>query len=362
MTEVSRTSLLRTAAIAFCVLSQTGCATAGYYWQAVRGQLDLLRGARPIPKVIADPSTGAELQSKLQRVMQMRDFASRSLGLPDNASYRKYKDIHRPYVVWNVFAAPEFSVRLKEWCFPFAGCVGYKGYFAKADADKLADELRAEGYDVYTGGVPAYSTLGWFDDPVLSTFIRYPEPEIARLIFHELAHQVVYAKGDTTFNESFAVAVEEEGVERWLSADGTAGQREAFELAKRRRKEYAELIVHYRSLLAELYSLGLSEAVMRARKDATLEELRKRYLELKRGWNGFAGYDARFGLELNNAQLASLAVYTQHLPAFRAVLRECNRQLPCFYGRVKQLAALGQVERQAEMQRLAPQPAEPPEA
>ena len=213
-----------------------------------------------------------------------------SSGLPDNASYRRYADLQRPYVVWNVFATSEFSVTPKEWCFPFAGCVGYKGYFAQDAAEQLAAELRKHGDDVYTGGVPAYSTLGWLDDPILNTFIHYPDAEIARLIFHELAHQVAYAKGDTTFNESFAVTVEQAGMDRWLAAQGTPQQRHDYEQSQERKQAFVELVEKYRAQLQALYGQPLPAATMRARKQQIFDEMRAEYQELKQQrWDGYSG-------------------------------------------------------------------------
>lgn len=329
-----------------------GCSTVGYYMQAIGGQMELVRKARPIPEVIADPATDPEVKRKLDRVVLIRNFASQALVLPDNGSYRRYADIQRPYVVWNVFAAPEFSVQPKEWCFPFTGCVGYKGYFAETGAQRTAQELRAQGYDVYTGGVPAYSTLGWLDDPVLNTFIRYPDAEIARLIFHELAHQVAYAKGDTTFNESFAVAVEEEGVQRWLAAYGTTEQKAAFDQAQVRRRAFMEIVEVYRTRLAQLYGEPLPAAEMRARKAQTFAQMREEYHRLKQSWDGYTGYDWWFSQPLNNAQLASVAIYNQLVPAFQNLLREYRGDLPRFYVEVKRLASMPQAERDATVKRL----------
>ena len=326
----------------------------GYYVQAIGGQMELMRKARPIPEVIADAATSAELKHKLERVVQIRNFASQSLGLPDNDSYRRYADLQRPFVVWNVFAAPELSVEPKEWCFPFAGCVGYKGYFAEVDAQRFAAELRTQRYDVYTGGVPAYSTLGWFKDPVLNTFIRYPEAEIARLIFHELAHQVAYAKGDTTFNESFAVAVEEEGVRRWLAAHGNAEQKSAFDQAQVYRRAFLDIVAQYRTRLAQLYAEPLNPEAMRAQKAQAFAKMRADYLALKQNLGGFSGYDWWFNQPLNNAQLASVAIYNQLVPAFTALLRSSGADLPAFYAEVKRLASLKQSERDTAMQALRP--------
>jgi predicted aminopeptidase len=346
-----RKGLWLAAALATACLAG-GCSSVSYYMQAIGGQMELMRKARPIPDVLADAATGADLKRKLERVVQIRNFASRALQLPDNDSYRRYADIQRPYVVWNVFATPEFSVQPKEWCFPFAGCVSYKGYFADLDAQRLAAELRKQGYDAYTGGVPAYSTLGWFKDPVLNTFIRYPDAEIARLIFHELAHQLAYAQGDTTFNESFAVAVEEEGVQRWLTAHGTPEQKTGFDQAQVHRGAFMDIVAQYRARLAQLYSQNLSPAEMRAQKAQAFAQMRADYVQLKQGWNGFSGYDWWFSQPLNNAQLASVAIYTQLVPAFQTLLRENGGDLLRFYAEVKRLAALSPVARAAEMKRL----------
>jgi predicted aminopeptidase len=283
----------------------------------------------------------------------MRAFASRELGLPDNRSYRRYADLGRPYVVWNVFAAPEFSVKPREWCFPFAGCVGYKGYFKKAGAEKLAVELRAERYDVFVGGVPAYSTLGWLDDPVLNTFVRYPDAEIARLIFHELAHQVVYVKGDSTFNESFAVTVEREGVRRWLEAHGTQEQQAEFDRARVRQQALVELVEKYRARLAQLYDRSIQPDPMRAAKQQLLAQMRAEYRDLKQAWGGFAGYDGWFDQPLNNAQLASIAIYTRLVPAFERILAQSGGDLTRFYAEVNRIAALSEQERAAALAALS---------
>jgi predicted aminopeptidase len=221
------------------LLLVAGCDTLSYYSQAIGGQVEILHAARPIDDWLADPNTPTPLRSRLELARRIRRFASAELALPENRSYTSYAELGRPYVVWNVFAAPEFSVEPKKECFPFTGCVSYRGFFSEEDARKHARALTAQGYDVHVGGVVAYSTLGWFDDPLLSTFIREPDAQLARLIFHELAHQVVYARDDTAFNESFAVAVEEEGVKRWLDAEGRGAELEAFHAAQARRQKFA---------------------------------------------------------------------------------------------------------------------------
>jgi predicted aminopeptidase len=327
----------------------TGCSTMGYYWQALDGQMALVRATRPIGEVIGDPLTGDALKHKLERVQMMREFASRELALPDNGSYRRYADLHRGYVVWNVFAAPELSVEPKEWCFPVAGCVGYRGYFKEAAAQAFVQGLEKDGLDVYVAGVPAYSTLGWLDDPVLNTFIDYPEAELARLIFHELSHQVAYAPGDSMFNESFAASVENEGVVRWIARHGSPEQRGAFEAAQQRKSEFAQLVGSYRSRFAAAYAAGPDDAQRRAAKQRLQREMRADYARLKQAWGGFAGYDWWFEQPLNNAQLASVALYTELVPAFQRLLVECNGDLPRFYARVKELTKLPEAQRHAAL-------------
>ncbi|MGH8661622.1 MAG: aminopeptidase, partial [Burkholderiales bacterium] len=295
------------------------------------------------------------LKDRLARVNEIRAFASGELGLPDNASYRRYADLERPYVVWNVFAAPEFSVQPFPSCFPFAGCVSYRGFFARKDAERHAAALAAEGHDVYIAGVPAYSTLGWFADPVLNTFIHYPEAEIARLIFHELAHQVAYVRDDTEFNESLAVAVEQEGVRRWLARGGDAGERERFERGRRIRAQFSGLIEKHRGRLDALYRTRLAPGAMRERKRGILAELESEYRSLKAEWGGYAGYDSWFARTPNNAQLASVVVYSRRVAAFETLLARENGNLPRFYAAVRALAALPKAERDVQLGALVAQ-------
>ena len=342
---------------AAALLLVSGCANVSYYWQSVSGQLDIWQRERPIAEVIADPASPQALKDRLARVLEIRAFASRELGLPDNDSFRRYADLGRPYVVWNVFAAPEFSVEPLQSCFLFAGCVSYRGYFSRTDAERYAAALAGEGNDIYIGGVPAYSTLGWFADPVLNTFIHYPDTEIARLVFHELAHQVAYVRDDTVFNESFAVAVEQEGTRRWLAHGGDARQREQFERSRRIRAEFIGLITKYRGRLATLYRTGLAPDAMRKRKREMLSELEAEYESLKAGWGGFTGYDPWFARTSNNAQLASVAAYSQLVTAFESLLAREGGSLPAFYAAVRELAALPKAERESRLRGLAPRSA-----
>ena len=306
-----------------------GCQSLSYYTQAIGGHMQVMSKARPLSDWLADPATTPELRQRLETARRIREFASRELGLPDNKSYLAYADIDRPYVVWNVFAAPQFSVEPKQECFPFTGCVSYRGFYSEDDARKQAAKLREAGYDVYVGGVPAYSTLGWFDDPLLSTFIRYPDAQLARLIFHELAHQVVYRKGDTTFNESFAVTVEEEGVRRWLEHEKRAGELEAFRAAQARKREAAERVAQTRERLAAAYAMDIAP---------------EQKLELKRAeWQRLRSLYPTLPVEPNNAFLASVALYTGLVPAFERLLASAG-SLERFYAEAKKLAKSGKRE------------------
>jgi predicted aminopeptidase len=326
-----------------------GCATLGYYSQAVLGQLDLLRRATPIDDELRSDAVPAALKAKLRSVLRIREFASRELALPDNGSYKRYADLGRRYALWNVFAAPEFSIEPVTSCFPIAGCVSYRGYFGEADAETDAAGQRERGYDVYIGGVPAYSTLGWFDDPVLSTFIQYPVAELARLLFHELAHQLLYVKNDTRFNESFAATVEQAGVERWLAQNGNESERAAYLRLQRMRGEFLALLGKYRTLLAQYYREDLPLEQKRLGKARRFAEMEEEYRRLKASWGGFAGYDRWFAGKPNNATLASVALYTELVPAFRALLEREAGDLPRFYAAVKQLAKLPKDERDARL-------------
>ena len=308
---------------ALLVAALAGCQSLAYYTQALGGHLKVLSRARPVSDWLADPATPAELKQRLQTARRIREFASVALKLPDNNSYLAYADIERAYVVWNVFAAPAFGVEPKRECFPFAGCVSYRGFYAEEDARRHAAKLQQAGYDVHIGGVPAYSSLGWSDDPLLSTFIRYPDSQLARLVFHELAHQVVYAKNDTAFNESFAVTVEEEGVRRWLEHEQRAGELAQFRAAQARKREFAQRVSAARERLARVYASGLSPEAMLEQKRGEWERLRLSY----------PGIPA----EPNNAFLASVAVYTELVPAFERLLAESG-DLEAFYRRVKDLA------------------------
>ena len=334
----------------------SGCSTLGYYSQSVGGHLDLMRRARPVVEVIADESTPAALRERLQLTQRLREYAVTELKLPDNASYRRYAELPRSAVVWNVVAAPELSLVLKTWCFPVMGCVGYRGYFNRNEADALATELRAQGLEADVYGVPAYSTLGWTNwlggDPLLSTFVRWPELELARLLFHELAHQVVYVADDTLFNESFATAVERLGGRRWQAWRSGGAAADEVVRGERRRQEFRELTLASRAELSSLYASTLSDADKRQRKAELFAQMRVRHAQLKAdAWAGFAGYDAWFE-RANNATLGVQAAYDDLVPAFERVFERQGRDFDRFYAEVKRLASLPKAERQATLRRV----------
>jgi len=341
------------AAATVCVTA--GCSTLGYYAQSVGGHLDLLGSAKPVPDWIAEGQTPAALKERLALSQRIRDFAVAELKLPDNASYRRYADLKRRAAVWNVVAAPELSLTLKTWCFPVVGCVGYRGYFDLAEAEAFADAQRAQtGLEVSVYAVPAYSTLGalpgeFFADPLLSTFIHYPEGELARLVFHELSHQVVYAKGDTEFNESFATAVERIGVTRWLNERATPETRAEYQLFEDRRREFRALTRKYRERLEALYQSEASDDDKRREKAETMAEMRAEYAAIKATrWGGFSGYDAWFA-RANNASFGVLAAYTELAPAFERLFEREGRDFDRFYAAVKRLAAMPKAERRAAL-------------
>ena len=337
-------------------LGLAGCSTAGYYWQSVSGHMQMVNAARPVSELIADAQTPEALKARLALSQRMRSFAVSELKLPDNPSYQRYADLQRKSVVWNVVAAPPLSLKLKTWCFPVAGCVGYRGYFTEADARLEADRLKAEGLEVNVYGVPAYSTLGWMNwaggDPLLNTFINYPEGELARLLFHELAHQVVYASGDTMFNESFATAVERLGSQRWLAQQASAKARKEYAAFDQYRQAFRKLALATRLELEAIYDekppaardSPTRTATQLIAKEATMQRFRDNYVRLKDTWQGFAGYDP-WVARANNASFGAQAAYDELVPGFEALFEQSGRDWQGFYDAVRRLAALPEAER-----------------
>ena len=325
----------------------------GYGWQAFRGHLHVLAEARPFQDWLNDPTTPQPLRDRLLLVDDIRTFASKELGLPDNRSYRSYADLKRPYAVWNVFAAPELSLQLDTWCFPVVGCISYRGYYDQAQARQFADGLAADGREVHVGGVPAYSTLGFTPDPVLNTFIGLPDGELARLVFHELAHQVVYVGDDSMFNESYATAVEVAGVERWLATRDLA-TRERYALYAERRRDFLTLLRAARSSLDALYRSEQIESQKREGKRVLQCQLQKAYQTLRNGrWGGYSGYDRFFAKPPNNAQLAAVGTYDELVPGFLTILHEVDpdgtKPLGLFFDRVRGLSKESRATRREKL-------------
>ncbi len=337
--------MFRAILVATLCLLIGGCTTIGYYAQSVEGHLRLMARTRAIPDLVNDADTDPALRKQLERVSAIREFASRQLSLPDNENYRTYADLGRPYVVWNVFAAPEFSLELKQWCMLFIGCVNYRGYFDPNDATRYASALIAAGTETHVSGVPAYTTLGYFNDPVLNTFLRYGDQEVARVVFHELAHQIVYVDGDTAFNESFAVSVEIEGVRRWLTETATPERLREFENRQERKEQFHQLVAETRDQQRTLYASSLAPDAMRAAKNEVMAQMKQSYADLKASWGGYGGYDPWFSQPMNNATLGSISLYTKWVPAFQTLLEQEGGDLPRFYLRVAALADLPKKER-----------------
>ena len=336
---------VKAALFALLAIVLVSCETVGYYSQAARGQLTIVFAREDIQHLIERPDLSQELAGKFARVMDIREFAESELGLPVGGNYSSYVDVEREHVVWNVFAAPEFSVDPVNWCYPIAGCVAYRGYFSQQSALSYAAKLEEDGFDVYTGGVDAYSTLGWFEDSLLSTVLNRADYQLAGLIFHELAHQLVYLPGDTTFNESFATAVEREGVRRWLAKSNKDFNIDAALLDYDRQQQFVDLVTDYRDRFESLYQLDLKESSMRSQKLEVQQALREEYAVLKQQWQGYEGYDGWFSRSLNNAQLSTVASYNDLLPFFAAVFEQSNQDFSTFYAEVSRLADLPEQER-----------------
>ena len=321
----------------FIVSTVGGCASLSYYMQSVNGQLEILQKRQPIETLIKNANLPPDTLALLALVRQIRDFAIYELALPDNNSYLDYVDLERDFVVWNVFAAPELSLQSRQWCYLIVGCLGYRGYFSEEAAHALADELENQGYDVFVGGVSAYSTLGWFADPVLNTMLHRGEDYLAKVIFHELAHQKIYIKDDTEINEAFADSVAEIGMRRWLARNKNQSSYEQFEENQVVEDDFADLVLRYRNQLDYLYNSDMSDAEKRLNKSAILEKMRNEYMQLQSAPNGSKRYDAWFASGLNNAKLMAVVTYRKYLPGFKKILLAVDNNLHIFYGLVEKL-------------------------
>lgn len=350
---------LRAALVAAALPVLGGC--SGYLLQAAAGQAEILRARRPVAEVMADPATAPAVRARLEEAGAALDFAHRALALPDNGSYRQYADLGRPHVVWNVFAAPEFSLDLDTWCFPVAGCVAYRGYFAEAAARGFAAGLAAAGRDVQVAGAAAYSTLGWFRDPLLSTFIGRKGANVPALVFHELAHQRVYIAGDTQFSESFATLVEQEGMLRWLEARGEEQLVCRYVTSLQREAQVQALLAGTRDRLRRIYAGPGDEAARRAAKAREFAALRAAYAGLRASWSGPPDFDGWFNGTLDNASLGAAAAYDGLVGTLRVILESEGGDLPAFYRRIERLARLDRAERTAALAQITSR-SDPPAA
>jgi predicted aminopeptidase len=329
-----------------------GCRNLSFYGQAIRGEYQMLAHRNPVDKLVTNSNTDAKLKEKLSTLLAMLSYASNDLRLPVDNQYHHYVDLHRPYAVWNVEAAPEFSLEKKSWWYPFVGSLDYRGYFSQEGAEKYAAWLRKKDLDVYVGGVEAYSTLGWFKDPALNTFIFEPEADLAEILFHELGHQRLFVSGDTDFNEAFATTVGQEGAKRWLRSRKDQAGLDAYLAELRRHDQFVEIVARCTRQLEKLYGdvrtpdgklkAGSRETVsveeLRRQKQAILEKLQEDYRALKAQWNGSNDYDGWFALPINNAQLNSISTYYDLVPAFERMLKDNNDDLEKFYRAAERLS------------------------
>ena len=342
---------LRRSALLCTSLMLSACSNLSYYTGLARGQHELMSARVPIQDIVQDQKQDAALRERLGKVLDARAFATQHLGLPDNDSYTEYADLKRPYVVWNVFATPELSLKPIEHCFLFVGCLAYRGYFDQQQAQEKADELKLLGNDVYVGGIPAYSTLGWFDDPVINTMMNWSDAVLISTVFHELAHQQLYIKDDTVFNESFANFVGEEGLRQYLLTRG--GDSAADKLRRQRERQFIGLVLSARKRLELLYKSSAPEQAKRDGKAAEFVRLRSEYQTLRENeWKDYSGYDRWFGNELNNARLLPFGLYDEYVPAFAQLFREQNNNWSAFYAAAKSISKFPKAERIARLNTL----------
>lgn len=349
---IKRQNIIKYSILIFSAFTVSACSSFGYYVDLMAGHSELLEQRKPISEILADKETKSKLRDLLETSQNIRDFASKELDLPDNDSYRMYADLKRRYAVWNVVAAKEFSTEPRKWCFLFVGCLSYRGYFSKADATDYANELKKEGYDVYVAGAKAYSTLGWFDDPLLNTMMYKSEARRAGIIFHELAHQVVYIENDSAFNEAFATTVEQEGIRRWMEKNGKNKEYQEYLINKKRDSEINQLLQETREKLKQMYKTKVSEKEKRQKKVLAFSLMQKKYSQLKKSWGGYKAYDHWMKQELNNAHLLLIATYYDLVPTFKAMLKKENYNLKNFYSVVEKYGVLEKKERKHQLKQL----------
>lgn len=336
--------------LVFSAVTVSACSSFGYYMDLMEGHSELMEQRKPVKELLAEKSIKPKLRQLLKTSQDIRDFATKDLDLPENDSYRMYADLKRRYAVWNVIAAEEFSIQPKKWCFLFVGCLSYRGYFTKEDATAYANELKVQGKDVYVAGANAYSTLGWFDDPLLNTMMYKSEARRAGIIFHELAHQVVYIENDSAFNEAFATTVEQEGIRRWMIKNGNEKQYQEYLINKERDSDINHLLQETRDKLKKVYKRKITEQEKREQKKLIFLLMQKQYVQLKKSWGGYSAYDNWMGQELNNAHLLLIATYHELVPRFKAMLKKENNDLSKFYVAVEKLGNENREERKSKLQ------------
>ncbi len=330
----------------------TGCSQLGYYVHCTQGHLALLAGRTPIEKILSDPGSPEELSRQLLELSRIRDFASTELKLPDNGSYRSYSDLNRPFVTWNVVATKEFHLQPLQWCFPIAGCLPYQGFFERQRAESFALELQKKGYDTYLYGVSAYSTLGWFDDPVLNTFINRPPVDRAGIIFHELAHQQLFLPNDPDFSEGFATAVEQLGIEKWLKHNDSPEAIAAYKQRIQREEVFTLMLANLRQQLSDLYRQPVCPDCMRQNKSKLIASFISEYDQWEIAEGGDCGYGQWVSDQLNNAKLAVVNTYHQKVPGFRAIFAQQGNDFENFYRAVKEISELPEKQRAARLKLL----------
>ncbi len=333
----SARKILLTLVAVSMTITLSSCSTILYYQQSASGQLQLLRAQQDLTTILQSPDTSTELKQRLQIIAGIRNFASDILKLPNNNSYRSYADIGRRYIVWNIFVTPALSMEPHKSCFLLVGCLSYRGYFKKKDALAYVDDMEKKNFDVYLGGVTAYSTLGWFNDPILNGMLERSDIELARLIFHELAHQQLYIRDDTEFNEAFADAVALIGLDSWLEAHTTEQQRHKFERELIREEQFTTLVLSYRKQLTTLFQSDIADAYKLAKKKSIYRELQQEYESLRTAWGGHNEYDNWFAHKLNNAKLAAVSTYRNLVPLFLTAYKASGKDMTAFYSRMEKI-------------------------
>lgn len=328
------------------IILNTGCSTLSWYQHVAEGQMELLSQRRPIDEVLNDKSVSATVHAKLKLVQSARKFATQKLLLPDNKSYNSYADLGRPYALWNVFATQPLSLNPKQWCHPFVGCISYRNYYAQIPAQLYADELSAQGLDVYVGGASAFSTLGWFEDPVLSTMLRWEDYDLVGTLFHEMAHEMFYIKGETALNESLAKAVEQEGLHRWMKSHAKPEEFKKYRNEIKQKKQFVAMVLKIREQLEVIYASEKNDEEKLIAKRDSYRQLRKNYIELRKQWGGNGAYDRWVFSGVNNAKIQAVATYYDYVPFFRRMIVESGGDLARFYQQLDKLVAMGKHERQ----------------